>query len=332
MYLFEWMLWDAKSATTYEQLKDDTAREARKTGKPITRMADVRESMSKEVIDNDSIYAFGDKFIDVRTPNDEKRGLITLACAGSGGILLWMLFGALVVVLGEFIAGHKASGEKLEVADYLLGPIFVSIPVVALSIFVKYVVPYMRLELFTARRIIVRFNRVTRRVYLLRPKNCGGVVSLDWEQTGVAVDKKMRGLDGMGGFLYMGWVGENVGTDAKGNVVQYDVSMVGKTTRNAEELLGFWEYIRRYMEDGPQAVPPPKKLISKFPWPWNSFKAAWGLDTSFFGNSRLWIFVLLRVMVLPAVILQGIGHWVSLLLCYEPKFPKEIEQAGRPGP
>lgn len=38
MYLFEWMLWDAKTATTYKQLKADTEREAREIGKPITKM------------------------------------------------------------------------------------------------------------------------------------------------------------------------------------------------------------------------------------------------------------------------------------------------------
>ena len=105
--------------------------------------------------------------------------------------------------------------------------------------------------------------------------------------------------------------------------------MVGKPTRNGSELLAFWEYIRRYMEEGPEAAPKPQKLIGKFPWPWRSFMAVWQLDSRFFKTPQLWIFVLVYSLLLPLITIHAIGHWISLLLCYEPKFPRAIEEAGK---
>ena len=37
----------------------------------------------------------------------------------------------------------------------------------------------------------------------------------------------------------------------------------------------------------------------------------------------------INVLLLPAILIHATGHWLSLLLCYEPRFPREIEEAGR---
>ena len=83
------------------------------------------------------------------------------------------------------------------------------------------------------------------------------------------------------------------------------------------------------MEDGPAAAPAPQKLICKFPWPWLSLRAAWRLDSSFFRDPALWVFVVANTLLLPVILTHAFGHWVSLLLCYEPRFPRAIEEAGR---
>ncbi|SEJ74718.1 DUF6708 domain-containing protein, partial [Achromobacter sp. NFACC18-2] len=186
------------------------------------------------------------------------------------------------------------------------------------------------LEAFTARRLIVRFNRVTRKVYLLRPQYLGGIRILDWEKTQPIIEKSMTELEGTGGFILLAW-DRGHGVDLEGNPTDnIELAFVGKPTRNASELLAFWEYIRRYMEEGPDAAPAPKNLINKFPWPWLSFKVAWRLDTQFLRHSALWIFVALNILMLPAILIHATGHWLSLLLCYEPKFPRAIEEAGAP--
>ncbi|WP_256578026.1 DUF6708 domain-containing protein [Pseudomonas sp. Irchel s3h17] len=205
-----------------------------------------------------------------------------------------------------------------------------AIPIVSLYLYFKYVFSYLRLEIFTARRLIVRFNRITRKVYLLRPKHLGGVVALDWDKTDVCINPNMSELDGTGGFVLLGWEKEyHAVSDADGNPKDdFEMTLVGKPTRNAAELLAFWEYIRRYMEDGPEAAPAPERLLPRFPWPWHSLSAVWRLDTGFIKTPALWIFIPIHLLLLPLILIHACAHWVSLLLCYEPRFPRSIANAG----
>jgi len=190
---------------------------------------------------------------------------------------------------------------------------------------------HLRKDLFQYTHYPVRFNRITRKIYLLRPKHLGGIVALDWDTAEVCINPKMSELDGTGGFVMLGWDKETHSVrDADGHLKDdFEITFVGKPTRNASELLAFWEYIRRYMEEGPEAAPKPKKLIGKFPWPWRSFMAVWQLDSRFVKIPQLWIFVPIYCLLLPLILVHACGHWVSLLLCYEPRFPRSIEDAGR---
>uniref|UniRef100_UPI0034E430A2 DUF6708 domain-containing protein n=1 Tax=Pseudomonas plecoglossicida TaxID=70775 RepID=UPI0034E430A2 len=164
------------------------------------------------------------------------------------------------IVAVEYIAaGHGYYDDvPLTSEDYFFLPLFPLLILAVLGVFLKYTFRYFRLESFTARRIIVRFNRVTRKVYLLRPKHLGGILIMDWDKTEILLDKKMSELEGTGGFLILVW-DRGDGVDLQGTPTDnLEVTFVGKPTRNASELLAFWEYIRRYMEDGPAAAPAPK--------------------------------------------------------------------------
>ncbi len=328
MYLYEWLAFDGREKVDYQKLVEETEKQKTKGGKipPIT----VQHSVSNSVFDNESLYEHNPTYIDVRTPNDEKRGLITLIVGGGGSILVWGYLLALYLVSRTLLGLDPHQEESLPWDFYLFSVTAVGIAGVSFFLYFRYVFPYLRLEAFTARRLIVRFNRITRRVYLLRPKHLGGVVALDWDKAEVCLDPNMTEAQGIGGFVLLGWEKESHGVfDAAGQPKDdFEITFVGKPTRGASELLAFWEYIRRYMEYGPDAAPRPLRLISKFPWPWNSFKVAWRLDTGSLGKPVLWFFVLINLLLLPVILIHGVFHWVSLLLCYEPRFPKAIEQAG----
>ena len=330
MYLFEWGVHWSKSQKPYEEVVEKAKNQQRQPGQPeLNAPESVRESVSKSVYDNDSLYAYNDIYIDVRTPNDEKRGLVTLSVGGIGTLLLYMLFGIIWVGIKFARTGYAGNGEPVVAFDFLMIGLILLIPAFGLCIYFKYASRFLFLEAFTARRLIIRFNRITRKVYLLRPNRIGGLRIMDWDKTLIIVEKNMTELEGTGGFVWLSW-DKGDGTDLEGNPTDnIEVAFVGKPTRNASELLAFWEYIRRYMEDGPAAAPAPEKLIPKFPWPWLSLKAAWGLDTRFLRNSALWVFVLFNLLMLPLILIHALGHWLSLLLCYEPRFPRAIEQAGR---
>ncbi|WP_028625565.1 DUF6708 domain-containing protein [Pseudomonas plecoglossicida] len=323
---FQW----SKTLMTYEEACEEYEKEQRQPGQEELHAPEgVGDSVSEKVYDNESLYSYSEQYIDLRTPNDEKRGIITFFAGCFYGIIIHALVLTLSISIPDLTSGYRNDGVLLAGSDYFFLTLFPIFWLVVLGIFLKYTLRYFRLESFTARRIIVRFNRITRKVYLLRPKHLGGILIMDWDKTEILLDKKMSELEGTGGFLILVW-DRGDGVDLQGIPTDnLEVTFVGKPTRNASELLAFWEYIRRYMEDGPAAAPAPNKLLSKFPWPWLSFKAAWGLDTHFLRHTGLWVFVAINVLLLPAILIHATGHWLSLLLCYEPRFPREIEEASR---
>lgn len=323
---FQW----SKTQITYEQATCMAASRERQPGQEEFHGPEgVRESVSTRVYDNSSIYKHGNEYLDLRTPNDEKRGVISIFFLGVCGVILQGLIGTLYLSVKKISSGHRHDGALLQSTDYFFLVTFPVFWLIVLAVFLKYTLRFFRLESLTARRIVVRFNRITRKVYLLRPKHLGGVRIMNWDKTEIIVDKNMSELDGTGGYIILGWE-KGDGVDLGGNPTDnIELTFIGKPTRNASELLAFWEYIRRYMEEGPAAAPAPEKLICKFPWPWLSLKAAWGLDTSFIRNRDLRVFVLLNLLLWPVILIHATGHWLSLLLCYEPRFPKVIEEAGR---
>jgi len=331
MYLYEWGFQWSKRQMSYKESLEAFRKQRLMPGQSeLNAPVNVGESVSKYTYDNESIYKYTDRYIDLRTPHDEKRGLITIFGGGIGVILIYMFVGLLMIAYDFSTKGHARNGEAVGAYDFAMLGLAALIPVAASYFYFKYCFRYLRLEALTARRLIVRFNRVTRKVYLLRPKHLGGIQILDWDKTQIILDKNMSELEGTGGFLILGW-DKGDGVDLEGKPVDdMELTFVGKRTRNASELLAFWEYIRRYMEEGPDAAPAPKNLINKFPWPWLSLKVAWRLDTQFLRDSTLWIFVALNILMLPAILIHATGHWLSLLLCYEPKFPRAIEEAGAP--
>ncbi|HTV85408.1 MAG TPA: hypothetical protein VME63_08380 [Dyella sp.] len=323
-------MFDGRQKANYDELTQRTEL-AKKEGRG-TPTATVKQSLSATVTDNDSLYAYNDIYIDVRTPHDEKRGLITIFLGGGmAGVCYWCV--KFLFLFAAWIRdGQDEGGNVLNGYAYAFMVLVALLFALIFFFFFKYVYRFLRLEAFTARRLIVRFNRVTRKVYLLRPKNIGGIVALDWEKTEAAVDRSMlREVLPGGGFLALGW-DKGAVYDANGRPKDdFDMVFVGRSGLPGAELLAFWEYIRRYMEIGPQAAPPPKKLLSKIPWPWLSFQAAWNiLPLRGLRDSGLWgAFVPIKLMLLAVTIIHTAGHWISLLLCYEPKFPSAIEKAGQ---
>ncbi|WP_080939860.1 DUF6708 domain-containing protein [Chromobacterium violaceum] len=339
MYLMEWMvvldhkrykpgsIWD-------EQQKKNAEREKKHEKKLFSqglghlRMAkesDIHESRSEVVDDNGSIYRKTKTYLDVCTYNDDKRGLVTLFMVV---VCLYLVGGAefLISLLRELFTGYNASGEVSHYDSDLFFPLVIFGFVVPLIwfVFFRYLIKFWRLEALTVRRLVVRFNRETRKVYFLRPGFLGGVKAYDWEAIDAILPKNMPNHEGIGGMLVLA-----VKTEENENPYRdfgVDGAFLGLPSRDYQHLLSFWEYIRRFMEDGPDVVPAPKRLRSKWP---NPLRSMWtvsrlslpgGFDL---GRSFLW----LRLALTPMFVIWGLGHYASLLLSYEARFPKAIREA-----
>ena len=174
--------------------------------------------------------------------------------------------------------------------------------------------------------MLIRFNRVTRQVYLHRPKFAGGITVLDWEQVTVdsAVEDKNEGVNA-GRKLMLFW------DSSPPDRPHLHIVFVGKRADGTSDIVNLWEFIRRYMEEGPQSVPAPKKLLGKVPWPWLSVMASLSFFRPLWRAGLRWQVACIVALASPALALHSLGHWISLLLCWEPRWPRIIREAGLPG-
>ncbi|MBU8978027.1 hypothetical protein JI752_017905, partial [Lysobacter sp. MMG2] len=193
-----------------------------------------------------------------------------------------------------------------------------------LWLYFKYGFRISRLEMLTSRHLLVRFNRKTRQVYLHRPKYCGGIVTLPWDGTiGENPSANATEASGIGTPLMLQWSPKNTG------LPHMEMAFVGPQAQGSSELRNEWEFIRRFMEDGPDGLPKPH-ITSHFPWPWQAFTAQFEGVSRFFANASpamQWGLILIS----PAFLALGTAHWLSLLLCWKPRWPKVIREAGLPG-
>jgi len=111
----------------------------------------------------------------------------------------------------------------------------------------------------------------------------------------------------------------------------FHIMLVGKVANGTSDIVNLWEFIRRYMEEGPQSVPRPKKLLGKVPWPWLSLQAPWSFMKPLWRAGLKPKVLLWTVLLSPVMLIHATGHWISLLLGWEPRWPKIIREAGLPG-
>ncbi len=285
----------------------------------------ISDQVSESPSGDHAVYQANDTFIELRTPFDEKRGLITMtmlsALAGMVGIALP---GVLFDMIPDMFTGvHSATSTPLGIDGYLAYA-FISVGTLAfITAFFYYGHPIIRLEAFVQRRILVRFNRQNRTVYVHRPAYAGGIVALPWDKVIVGIKPDDSEASGMGLPLALGW-----GAEHSPNGVT-NLLLVGRLTRSNSEISNLWEYIRRYMESDPaqpNPLPTPQR-VGKFPWPWRSVMAALSLVWPIFRIGALYWMIPLLLLISPAVLLFAAAHWISLWLCWEPRWPKTIHVA-----
>ncbi|WP_189374502.1 DUF6708 domain-containing protein [Vogesella alkaliphila] len=285
---------------------------------------DIHESRAEKVDDNYAIYCKTASYLDICTYNDDKRGLLTMVMGALlYGLIPWW-YGDISQWHSILTTGQAPNGDPLDVEYAFVMMIGLVILLPLTFVFFRYLAKIWRLEAFTMRRLVVRFNRETRQMYFLRPTFLGGVTAYNWDEIDAALPKDMPNHEGVGGMLVIGAITRD-GVNPHSQITA-DGAFVGNACRDYQHLLSFWEYIRRFMEDGPDAVPEPRRRRSKWPnplasmWTVSRLSLPGGFDL---GRSFLW----LRLVLTPVFVIWGLGHYASLLLCYEPRFPKAIRVA-----
>lgn len=324
MYIAEWMAWcsnlkpdewyrkyaeEQGSSPPFDVLYEDDVEEDRR------RQSEKRFPHAKT---RGPIYACNDTYLEMRCGGmEDKRGFITLTTL----VLFYFVLGSWIDIEGRtFWAGLSGAGtvfgRALTTGDLLAATVVSPIAGGILWLYFKYAFRFSRLEMLTSRHLLIRFNRVTRQVYLHRPPSCGGILVLPWDGIG--------SLEVAGQRLLLGWLPDK-------SFPPFPVlTFVGKQSSSQADLQAEWEFIRRYMDEGGLAAVPKPRISSQLPLPWSAFTAQFEGLGPFQRNAGplVWLGCLL---ISPAFLIMGLSHWASLLLCWRPRWPKVIREAGQPG-
>jgi len=232
---------------------------------------------------------------------------------GWKGFLTWVtllcsaiLIGALVAIEAIFFIIkweeiYKARGTETYVSAILIALIIA--PVLALSIWA------LLKDAFTYTHYPIRFNRKTRMVHVFRPG--GKILSVPWDTVFFTV-RSFRSS----GFENQEIVGHILADDG---VTITDTFPLGVIMAD-DDVRKHWEYIRRYMEDGPQEL-----LVKTYCY----LPIAFRKETYLFGLRRLFEIlpgvVVVWVIGFPLFFVHSLGRWIAMQTSKIPQWPAEIE-------
>ncbi|KAF7961702.1 hypothetical protein AWV80_02490 [Cupriavidus sp. UYMU48A] len=283
-------------------------------------------------IANASVFKKNDTYVEVCGQFEAQRGMVGLAaCLIPVAVLIVLNYqvcrDVLGLVLGVLYGTVPARWGQV-VFTILATVVTLILPVGWL--FRRFAMPLVRKDYFTTRRTLIRFNRVTRKVYVHHTPSAGGITVYDWDDaratldnpaafsTGPVSEKEANEGDGR---LILCWL-DTEAAEMRGLI------FVGRAAGNAARGRAWWEYIRRYMEEGPDSVPKPFPRLWKGVWPQMSLLNVFYLypERVLHGGPLWW---LLLPCLAPFDLMRAALHWVAMLLCVEPRFPPEIEHAGQ---
>ncbi len=106
---------------------------------------------------------------------------------------------------------------------------------------------------------------------------------------------------------------------------------VGKNTYNSQDYKDEWEFIRRYMEKGPNNLPKPR-LSTHLPMPLHGLSGHISPMIYMAKNSgSITILLMLIPVFLILLPVYTVGYFISECLCWQPRWSKEIREAGKEG-
>ncbi|MBC3423445.1 hypothetical protein, partial [Pseudomonas sp. RW3S2] len=270
MYFVEWLSWLAyidpkEERDAFEKQHNKAKRKTIYESDEQEMIESAKKSASNTPKSRGPVYAYNEHILEMRCGMwENKRGLISIL---SVALIVYSLVNITIVLEDiKFLFSLSLSyngepyGERLFLASF-----FLTMGIGTLWLYLKFGLRFTRFEMFTSRHLLIRFNRTTQQVYLHRPSYCGGIVTLPWH--GVMCsgsDKKYAAAGSLGLPLDLMWQPSYAGA------LHPELVHVGKAANNFTELQDEWEFIRRFMDEGPEGLPRPR-ITSHFPWPWQAF-------------------------------------------------------------
>jgi hypothetical protein len=223
---------------------------------------------------------------------------------------------AVLTVICLFVVGVGADiffvdGLLGDPAERLQNLVFGAMPMVPGICMVAVLLWLIFRECFRYTHYPIRLDRERRIVHVFRLD--GTVLSVPWDKVFFALGRGNRP------FGIQSW-------DVRGHVLADDGVTVVETFCFAlawsvkEELYRYWEYVRRYMEDGAAAIIP----LTPAYLPISDRREAW-----WFGLMRLALnlpgFTFAQIVLSPALLMFSVGRWFAMRSCKIPVWPEGVE-------
>ena len=176
-------------------------------------------------------------------------------------------------------------------------------------------------EAFTLTHFPIRLNRRSGKVYVFRPVSARKpVLVADWDRLFFTFGRCRKGVE----------PGQN--WDIRAHVLAEDGKTVLDTfsfsvfmnERELDGLRAHWEFLRRYMEEGPREAYETVKVCLPIADRRETLRCALNrFYLNFKGGLWLWI------MLMPLWLVCVLARWISGLTCRIPKWPQAIENECR---
>ena len=275
----------------------------------LSQKQPARVRKSEDIQDWDALIRLNSTFIEVVDKFYAWKGIM-FAFAFiffSGAMLLTIALSRLT--LFEQLSAFPDESEKI-----ILGAVATWIIAIPFIVFTAWAAHF---EAFTFTHWPVRLNRHNRMVYVFRRKSAGGMLALKWDDIYFCMGP---------GQPYAGrpplvW-------DIRGHVLAPDKKTVLDTfsvgIHCTKDLLpAHWEYLRRYMEEGPQSIPMPRRYL---PIAEKRESFLFAIKVAFSNFNYGYAFLLFGT---PFALITLLGRLLCMPTNKVPVWPWEVEEACR---
>jgi hypothetical protein len=245
-----------------------------------------------------SVIKMNSTFLECCDKFHESRGEVS-------AVFLTLSFGMLFLWLAFAFSFHERDS---------FGNTFLFLTIILSVILLVFWFVFLRRELFVWTHYPIRFNRKTRQVHVFRRD--GTVMTESWDKLYFALCECKSGNYEVRC--------HRLAND--GETVLETFGLPYDTTYDSDEeepeVYSQWEFVRRYMEEGPE------KLLDGVKFTMNIAEQR---ESFYDGYQRLGegAPALLFVLLSPLIFYYGIGRWLSMLSSKIPHWPSEIEEQCR---
>ena len=230
------------------------------------------------------------------------KGWLTLWMVVAKAIVLWLIVGMSVITFAP-----NPEMPEVPIREAL---VFLALVYVVSAVLLGFAFFGLKKEALGFTHFPIRLNRKTRTVHVFRQD--GSVLSVPWDRVHFALGRGVR----MYGF--QNW-------DLRGHVLAEDGVMVKETFAFADTstdpdiLRRHWEFLRRYMEDGPKTAYEKVKYCMPVDGRRETFRQSWWRVME-----EEW-FLPLRYLGYPLIVPAICARWLAMRLGKVPVWPADVE-------